>query len=392
MRAGQSSRTVDHCEHLVKIVAKPVQILDGSGTVADKRTQAAETARLQQLQPGRRTTMINKIGIIGGGYIGGVLVQEIARRRLAREVGLSDPAPFVNPGDPPERQEITKKQSVAKGKCLDIAEGLPTIRSDVKLYGSKDYSAIEGADLIINTAGVPRKARPDGTFPTREELLTINLKVTNQVAEGIKQNCPSATIISIANPLDAIVYTLNKRLAPPKNKLMGMAGVLDSGRYCYFVAEAANVSVENVNAMVLGGHGDTMVPVRSSCLIAGIPVEKFLDNDTLAGIEARTRKAGGEVVGLLGFGSAFASPAWSALEMAEAIIYDKRKIMPVCAYLEGEYGVDGMFVGVPGIIGKNGVEKVIELDLTAEEKQAFANSAGAVRKTCDEVDEMLKSL
>jgi malate dehydrogenase len=336
--------------------------------------------------------MLKKIGVIGGGYIGGVLVQEIAQRRLAREVGLSDPAPFVNPDDPPERQEVVAKQTVSGGKCLDIAEGTPTIRRDVKLVGSKDYSALAGAELIINTAGVPRKARPDGSFPTREELLTINLKVTNQVAEGIKSQCPDATVISIANPLDAIVYTLNKRLAPPKNKLMGMAGVLDSGRYNYFVAEAANVSVENVNAMVLGGHGDTMVPVRSSCAIAGIPVEKFLDNDTLAAIEARTRKAGGEVVGLLGFGSAFVSPAWSALEMAEAIIYDKRKIMPVCAYLEGEYGVDGLFVGVPGIIGKNGVEKVIELDLTEAEKEGFAVSVGAVRKTCDEVDQMLTSL
>jgi malate dehydrogenase len=336
--------------------------------------------------------MLNKIGVIGGGYIGGVLVQEIATRRLAREVGLTDPAPFVNPEDPPERQEVTKKQSVSIGKCLDISEGLPTIGSDVRLVGSKDYSCIAGADLVINTAGVPRKARPDGTFPSREELLTINLKVTNQVAAGIQEYCPNATVISIANPLDAIVYTLDKRINPPKNKLMGMAGQLDSGRYCYFVAEAANVSVENVNAVVLGGHGDTMVPVRSSCLIAGIPVTKFLDDETLKAIEARTRKAGGEVVGLLGFGSAFVSPAWAALEMAEAIIYDKRKIVPVCAKLEGEYGVNGMFVGVPAIIGKNGIEQVIELDLTDEEKEAFGKSAGAVRKTCDEVDQMLANL
>jgi len=336
--------------------------------------------------------MLNKIGVIGGGYIGGVLVQEIAQRRLAREVGLSDPAPMVNADEPQERQDVAKKQSVAIGKCLDIAEGLPTLGRDIRLVGSKDYSAIEGAELIINTAGVPRKARPDGTFPSREELLTINLKVTNQVAEAIKQNCPDATVISIANPLDAIVYTLNKRLSPPKNKLMGMAGQLDSGRYCYFVADAANVSVENVNALVLGGHGDTMVPVRSSCSIAGIPVEKFLDDETLKAIEARTRKAGGEVVGLLGFGSAFVSPAWAALHMAEAIIYDKRKILPVCAMLDGEYGVKGMFVGVPAIVGKNGVEKVIELDLTDEEQAAFEHSAGAVRKTCDEVDEMLKTL
>ena len=336
--------------------------------------------------------MLNKIGLIGGGFIGGVLTQEIAQRRLAREVGLSDPAPFVNPDDPPERQEVAAKQSVAKGKCLDIAEGLPTIRTDVRCVGTKDYSALVGAELIINTAGVPRKARPDGTFPSREELLTINLKVSKQVALGIKEFCPNATIISIANPLDAIVYTLDKALAPPKNKLVGMAGQLDSGRYCYFVSEAANVSVENVNALVLGGHGDTMVPVRSSCTVGGIPVTKFVDEETLSAIESRTRKAGGEVVGLLGFGSAFVSPAWAALEMAEAIIFDKRKIIPVCAKLEGEYGVDGLFVGVPAIIGANGVEKVIEVDLTDGEKEAFAHSVEAVSKTCGEVDEMLGKL
>jgi malate dehydrogenase len=336
--------------------------------------------------------MLNKIGLIGGGYIGGVLAQEIAQRRLAREVGLSDPAPFVNPDDPPERQEVQKKQSVAIGKCLDISEGLPTISSDVRLVGSKDYSALAGSDLVINTAGVPRKARPDGTYPSREELLAINLKVTQQVADGIKKECPEATIISVANPLDAIVYTLDKTLSPPKNKLVGMAGQLDSGRYRYFVADAANVSVENVYAMVLGGHGDDMVPIRSSCTIAGIPVAKFLDDDTLAAIETRTRKAGGEVVGLLGFGSAFVSPAWAALEMAEAIAYDKRKIIPVCAKLEGEYGVSGLFVGVPAILGRNGVEQVIELDLTEEEKAALEKSVAGVRKTCDEADEMLANL
>ncbi|MHC4822210.1 MAG: malate dehydrogenase [Planctomycetota bacterium] len=336
--------------------------------------------------------MLNKIGVIGGGNIGGVLVQEIAQRKLAREVGLSDPAPIPNPSDPPERQEVIRGQSVSIGKSLDIAEGLPTMRGDIRLVGSKDYSALKGSELIINTAGIPRKARPDGTFPSREELLAINLKVTNAVAGGIKEMCPDAIVLSIANPLDAIVYTLDQRLSPPKSKLLGMAGVLDSGRYCYFVAEAANVSVENVNAMVLGGHGDTMVPVRSSCQIAGIPVEKFLDKETLQAIETRTRKAGGEVVGLLGFGSAFVSPAWSALEMAEAIIYDKRKILPVCAKLEGEYGVDGLFVGVPCVVGKNGIEQIIELDLTEEEKKAFDHSAAAVRKTCDEVDKMIASL
>ena len=336
--------------------------------------------------------MIRKIGVIGGGYIGGVLVQEIAQRRLAREVGLSDPAPMVNPSDPPDRQEVVKKQSVAIGKALDISEGLPTIRRDVRCVASKDYSALAGAELVIDTAGVPRKARPDGTYPSREELLAINLKVTKDVATGIKQYCPKAIVINIANPLDAIVYTLDKALAPPKKKLMGMAGQLDSSRYCYFIAEAAKVSVENVSAVVLGGHGDDMVPVRSSCLIAGIPVSKFLDEATLAAIETRTRKAGGEVVGLLGFGSAFVSPAWAALDMAEAIIYDKRKIIPVCVKLEGEYGVNGLYVGVPAIIGAGGVEQVIELDLTESEKAALAKSVAGVRKTCDEADGMLAAL
>jgi len=336
--------------------------------------------------------MLKKIGVIGAGYIGGVLVQEISNRRLAREVGVCDPAPIPDPNQPPEQQAVAAKQSVAKGKALDILEGTPIVRRDVKIVASKDYSALEGAELVINTAGVPRKARPDGTYPSREELLAINLKVTLQVAEGIRNNCDDPIIISIANPLDAIVYTLYKKLNPPKNKLMGMAGQLDSSRYCYFVAEAANVSVENVSAMVLGGHGDDMVPIRSSCQIAGIPVTKFLSEEKLKAIEERTRKAGGEVVGLLGFGSAFVSPAWATLEMVEAIIYDKRKIIPVCAYLDGEYGVKGLFVGVPCILGKNGVEQVIELDLTQEEKEAFAKSVASVRKTCDEAEAMLKEL
>jgi malate dehydrogenase len=334
--------------------------------------------------------MLKKIGVVGGGFIGGVLVQELVQRRLARTVAVTDPAPFVNESDPAEKQEVTKKQSVAKGKALDILEGLPTLCRDVDILASRDYDVLDGCDMIINTAGVPRKARPDGSFPTREELLSINLKVTGQVADAIAKYCKDAMVISIANPLDAIVYTLDKKLNPPKNKLMGMAGVLDSGRYRYFVAEAAGVSVENVEALVLGGHGDTMVPVRSCCRIAGMPVEKFVAEDKLQAIETRTRKAGGEVVGLLGFGSAFVSPAMSALEMAEAIIYDKKKIVPVCAKLNGEYGVDGLFVGVPAILGASGIEKIIEADLTADEKGALAKSVEAVKKTCGEVDQMMK--
>jgi len=314
--------------------------------------------------------MLNKIGLVGGGQIGGVLAAEIARRRLARQVGLVD----------------VKGPDVAKGKTLDIAEGMPAIGTDVDFEGSKEYSVLKGAEFVINTAGVPRTVRPDGTFPSREELLATNLTITDAVAAGVKEYCPQAFIISVANPLDAIVYRLYKKLGVPKSRIIGMAGVLDSSRYRYFVAKAAGVSVENVEATVLGGHGDDMVPVRSCCRIAGMPVEDFLDAATLDAIEARTRKAGGEVVGLLGSGSAFVSPAWSALEMLEAIAYDKKKILAVCTLLEGEYGVDGLFVGVPAILGRGGVEKIVQIKLTAAEKAALQKSVAAVGKTCAEVD------
>jgi len=317
--------------------------------------------------------MLNKIAVIGGGNIGGVLVAEIVKRRLAREVALVD----------------VKEPDLAKGKCLDLAEGTPIIQSDVKTSGSKTYEVIKDAELVINTAGVPRTVRPDGTIPTREELLTTNLKITDFVSEGIKTYCPDAMIISIANPLDAIVYRLNMNLQPPRNKLVGMAGVLDSARYRYFVAEEAGVSVENVEALVMGGHGDSMVPIRSACRIAGMPVEKFISEERLEAIENRTRKAGGEVVSLLGTGSAFVSPAWSALEMAEAVIFDKKKIIAASALLQGEYGVEGVFIGVPVIMGKGGVEKIIEIDLTDRERELFMKSVEAVRKTTKEVDEIL---
>ncbi len=316
--------------------------------------------------------MVNKIGLIGGGQIGGVLVSEIVTRRLARNIGLVD----IKPPD------------LAKGKCLDIAEGMPTINRDVNFQAGKTFSVLKGSDFVINTAGVPRTVRPDGTFPSREELLATNLGITDAVADGIKKYCPNAFIISVANPLDAIVYRLYKKLRCPKRKIMGMAGVLDSGRYKYFVADAANVSVENVEAVVLGGHGDTMVPIRSACRIYGLPVEQFVKPKDLEAIEKRTRGAGGEVVSLLGTGSAFVSPAWSALEMLEAIAMDKRKIIPVCALLQGEYGVKGHFVGVPAILGKNGVEKVVEIKLTPQERAALRKSVKHVKNTCAEVDRM----
>lgn len=316
--------------------------------------------------------MLNKIGLIGGGNIGGVLVQELVRRRLAKAVALMD----------------VKEPDLAKGKCLDIAEGSPLIGTDAEVEGERGYSVLEGSNLIINTAGVPRTKRPDGSIPTREELLATNLGITDQVAGGIQEYCPDAIVVSVANPLDAIVYRLYQNLQPSKRKLVGMAGALDSSRYRYFVAQAAGVSVENVEAMVLGGHGDTMVPIRSCCRIAGMPVEKFVDEETLSAIEARTRKAGGEIVGLMGVGSAFVSPSLAALDMVEAIVFDKKKIIPSCALLEGEYGVNGLFVGVPALFGKGGVEQIIEVELTAAEKEGFEKSVAAVQSTVDEVSAM----
>jgi malate dehydrogenase len=196
-------------------------------------------------------------------------------------------------------------------------------------------------------------------------------------------------VVSVANPLDAIVYRLHQQLQDqiPTTRLMGMAGVLDSARYKYFVAEAAGVSVENVEAVVLGGHGDTMVPIRSACRIYGLPVTEFIPEEDLEAIETRVRKAGGEVVSLLGTGSAFVSPAWSALEMITSIAFDKKKITPVCAHLDGQYGVDGLFVGVPVVLGRGGVERIIEIDLTEDEKAALAHSVDAVRNTCAAVDQ-----
>ncbi|HUV12927.1 MAG TPA: malate dehydrogenase [Acidobacteriota bacterium] len=312
------------------------------------------------------------MGLIGGGNIGGVLAQELCRRKLAKSVALMD----------------VKDPDLAKGKCLDIAEGTPLIGTDIELIGGKNYDVLEGAEIVINTAGVPRSKRPDGSIPTREELLATNLKITDLVAAGIMKYCPEAIVVSVANPLDAIVYRLYQQLNPPKSRLIGMAGALDSSRYRYFVAKAAGVSVENVEAMVLGGHGDTMVPIRSCCRIAGMPVEKFVDAETLEAIESRTRKAGGEIVGLLGIGSAFVSPALSALDMVDSIVYDKKKIIPSCALLEGEYGVNGLFVGVPTLIGRSGIEQIIEVELTEAEQAGFARSVSAVQKTVDEVAAM----
>ena len=303
-----------------------------------------------------------KIALIGGGNIGGVLAEQIAYRELG-DVVIFDVV-----------------EGLPQGKALDMAEGAPLIGSDAKISGTNDYSGIAGADLVIITAGLARKPGM-----SRDDLLNTNLKIMTQVAEGVRDNAPDAYVIVVSNPLDAMVYTFKEVSGFPKNRVVGMAGVLDSTRLRSFVAWELDVSVEDVTALVLGGHGDTMVPLVRYCNVAGIPIEKLISKGAIDEIVERTKAAGGEVVGLLKTGSAFVSPAVSAIEMAESILKDKKRVLACACLLEGEYGVDGLYVGVPCVLGAGGVERVIEVDLEAEEKKAFDESVEHVRALVDRI-------
>jgi malate dehydrogenase len=249
---------------------------------------------------------------------------------------------------------------------------------NVKFSGTNDYKDIKNSDVIIITAGVPRKPGM-----SRDDLLGINLKIMKQVAEGIKSNCPDAFVICITNPLDVMVMALQKYSNLPKNKVVGMAGILDSSRFKYFLGKELNIAFENIQTIVLGGHGDTMVPLLDYTTISGIPIKNFIDNKRISlekinQIIERTRNGGGEVVSLLKDSSAFYSPACSAVEMLESYIFDQRKILPCSAYLQGEYGVSDLFVGVPVIIGRKGIEEIIELDLTDDIRKEFNKSVNSV--------------
>ena len=303
-----------------------------------------------------------KIALIGGGNIGGVLAEQVAYREL---------------GDPVLFDVV---EGLPQGKALDMAEGAPLAGADAEISGTNDYSGIAGADLVIITAGLARKPGM-----SRDELLGTNLKIMTQVAEGVRDNAPDATVIVVSNPLDAMVYTFKEISGFPKNRVVGMAGVLDSARFRAFVAWELGVSVEDVTALVLGGHGDTMVPLVRYCTVAGIPVAKLISEERIDAIVERTKGAGGEVVGLLKTGSAFVSPALSAIEMAESILKDKKRVLACACLLEGEYGVDGLYVGVPCVLGAGGVERVIEIDLTADEKKAFDASVDHVRTLVDQI-------
>jgi len=306
-----------------------------------------------------------KIALIGGGQIGGVLAQ------LAASKQLGDIVMFDIVEDLPQ------------GKTLDIAEASRVDGFDANVTGTNDYKDISGADLIIITAGLPRKPGM-----SRDDLLTTNAKIMKSVAENVKQHAPNAIVIIISNPLDAMVTLFKKVTGFPSNRVLGQAGVLDSSRFSSFIAWELGVSVKDVNAMVLGGHGDTMVPIIRYANVNGIPVMELLERkyndkakakEVMSNLVQRTKMAGGEVVKLLKTGSAFYSPAASAIAMAKSIIFDEKRVLPVCAFLNGEFGVNGYYVGVPAVLGSNGVEKVIEFELDSEEQASLDKSVSAVK-------------
>jgi malate dehydrogenase len=307
----------------------------------------------------------NKIALIGAGNIGGTLAHLIGLKELG-DVVLFD----VFGG-------------VAAGKALDIMQSGPVDGFDSAMSGGSDYAAIKDADVVIVTAGFPRTPGM-----SRDDLIGKNAGVIAQVAEGIKTNCPNAFVICITNPLDAMVWVMKEKSGLPANKVIGMAGVLDSSRFQLFLAQEFGVSVQDVRAFVLGGHGDTMVPLTRYSTVAGIPVPDLIKmgwstQAKIDAIVARTANGGGEIVKLLERGSAFYAPAASAIAMAEAYLKDKKRVLPCAAYLSGEYGINDMYVGVPVVIGAGGVEKIVEIELNPTEKAAFEKSCGAVRELID---------
>ena len=304
-----------------------------------------------------------KITMIGGGQIGGNLAL------LAAQKELGDVIIF----------DIPKAEGMVKGKALDLMQLRPHDGYDSNITGTSDWNDVKGTDVFIITAGIPRKPGMD-----REDLLGINLGIMKDVATNIKKQAPKAFVIVISNPLDAMVYAFYKVSGFSKNQVIGMAGALDSGRFRTFIAMETGFSVQDVTCMVLGGHGDTMVPVTRLATVGGVPVTDLISAERLKEIEDRTRVAGGEIVKLFGNGSAFYAPAQSAIEMAESYIRDKKRVIPCASLCKGEFGVDGYFIGVPTVIGAGGVEKVLEFSLTDEEKAGLNKTLDAVKKTVAE--------
>jgi len=303
-----------------------------------------------------------KIGLIGAGQIGGNLALLCAQKQLG-DVVLYDIAPA---------------EGMAKGKALDLFQLTAVDGTPSRISGTSNWADLAGTDVLIITAGLPRKPGM-----SREDLLAKNLEIMSDVAKNVKTHCPNAFCIVISNPLDAMVYALHKIAGLKKQQVVGMAGVLDTARFRMFISEALDVSIEDVHALVLGGHGDDMVPFLRHSNVSGVPLTSLLPKDKLDAIVARTRKGGGEIVELLKTGSAFYAPAASAVAMAEAYILDQKRVLPCAALLEGEYGLNNLFMGVPVRIGAGGVEKVYELEMNPEEQAMWAKSVDSVRKTVE---------
>lgn len=307
-----------------------------------------------------RTFNRNKIAVIGSGFVGSTCAHWAAQKELG-DVVLLD----INEGS-------------AKGKALDLFEASPVEGFDSRVTGTADYKDIANSDIVIITAGLPRKPGM-----SRDDLLASNAKIMKSVCEGVKENAPNSTVIVVSNPLDAMAYVAKEVLGFPRNRVLGMAGILDSARFKSFIAEETGVSVKDIQAFVLGGHGDTMVPMPRHCSIGGVPLTEYLGADRIDALVERTRKGGAEIVGYLKTGSAYYAPSASAVEMAEAILKDQNRILPCAAFLEGEYGQEGMFLGVLCQLGGNGLEKVVELELNDTEKAGLQNSVNAVKDLMD---------
>ena len=303
------------------------------------------------------------IALIGGGQIGGNLALLAAQKELGNIIIF----------------DIPKAEGMVKGKALDLMQLRPHDGYDANITGTSNWKDVKDADVFIITAGIPRKPGMD-----REDLLEINLGIMKDVAENIKEQAPRSFVIVISNPLDAMVYAFYKVSGFPKNQVVGMAGALDSTRFRTFIAMETGYSVQDVTCMVLGGHGDTMVPITRLATIGGVPITDLISADRISEIEERTRFAGGEIVKLFGNGSAFYAPAQSAIEMAESYIKDKKRVIPCASLCEGEFGVDGYFIGVPTVIGADGVERILEFELQDHEKEALNNTLIAVQKTASE--------
>ena len=302
--------------------------------------------------------MLNKITVVGAGNVGATTAQRLAEKELARQVVLVDVI-----------------EGVPQGKALDLWESAPIEGYDTRLIGTNDYGPSEGSDIVVITAGIARKPGM-----SRDDLLNTNAGIVKQVSEHVKSSSPNAIVIVVSNPLDVMSWVAMKTTGFPRERVLGMAGVLDTARYRSFLAEALDVSVRDIQAMVLGGHGDTMVPLLSYTSVSGIPVTQLLDKAKLDAIIDRTRNGGAEIVKYLKTGSAFYAPSAAVVQMCEAIAFDQKRILPCAAWLQGEYGQSGIFLGVPCKLGKAGLEKIMEVSLTNDERAALTKSADAVRE------------